>query len=174
MSENSAQGKALKRLTISAMLLAVSAILGLFKIPLSPSSEIRLQFLPVAIEGMLFGPLYGGIVGGLSDIVCYIVKPTGAFFPGFTISAVIQGVIYGLILNKDRSLLRIVAAQAVDTIVVSMILNPIWLMMLYQSGFIALFTGRLLKVLIMFPINTALLAVLIPVVVKIEKKQISL
>ena len=43
-----------------------------------------------------------------------------------------------------------------------------------QSGFIALFTGRLLKVLIMFPINTALLAVLIPVVVKIEKKQISL
>ena len=156
------------------MLLALSVIFGFFKIPLSQVSEIRLQFLPVAAEGMLFGPLYGGILGGLSDILCYIVRPTGAFFPGFTVSAIIQGVIYGLMLRKNQGIGRIIATQALDTVIISLILNPIWLMMLYRSGFIALFTGRLLKVLILFPINTALLAVLIPVVVKIEKKQISL
>ena len=56
--EANATGKtALYRLTVSAMLLALSVILGFFKIPLTQTSEIRLQFLPVAIEGALFGPL---------------------------------------------------------------------------------------------------------------------
>lgn len=153
------QRKAVLRLTISGMFLALSVILGLFKIPLSQISEIRLQFLPVAAEGILFGPLYGGILGGLSDILCYIVKPTGAFFPGFTFSAIVQGVIYGTLLRKDQSLGRIITASALDTLIVSMILNPIWLMMLYSNSFKVIFMGRIIKVLIMFPINTILLAV---------------
>lgn len=150
-----------RRLTVSAMLLAISVIFGFFKIPLSQVSEIRLQFLPVAVEGMLFGPLYGGILGGLSDILCYIVRPTGAFFPGFTLSAILQGVIYGLILKKDQGLVRILIAQGLDTVLVSLILNPLWLMILYGNGFIAFFTARIIKVLIMFPINVVLLAVVI-------------
>ena len=121
------------------MLLALSVILGFFKIPLSQVSEIRLQFLPVAAEGILFGPLYGGIVGGLSDILCYMVRPTGAFFPGFTISAVIQGIIYGLILHKDHGLKRILLALVLDTVIVSLILNPLWLMILYGNSFIVVF-----------------------------------
>ena len=150
-----------KRITISAMLLAISVIFGFFKIPLSQVSEIRLQFLPVAVEGAVYGPLYGGIVGGLSDILCYIARPTGPFFPGFTISAVIQGVIYGLILRKGHSLKRVMAAQAVDCIVISMILNPIWLYFLYGMGFAALFSARLIKVLVMYPINVALIMIVI-------------
>ena len=148
----------LQRLTVSAMLLAISVIFGLFKIPLSQVSEIRLQFLPVAVDGMLFGPLYGGIVGALSDILCYIVRPTGPFFPGFTISAAVQGLIYGLILRRSSGMGRIIAAQAADCIIVSLILNPIWLMMLYGNAFMPLFIARLPKVLIMFPVNTVLLA----------------
>lgn len=151
------QRKAVLRLTTSAMLLALSVILGFFKIPLSQVSEIRLQFLPVAAEGILFGPLYGGIVGGLSDILCYMVRPTGAFFPGFTISAVIQGMIYGLILHEDHGLKRILLALVLDTVIVSLILNPLWLMILYGNSFIVVFSARIIKVLIMFPINALFL-----------------
>ena len=151
------QRNAIQRLTISAMLLALSVMLGFFKIPLSQVSEIRLQFLPVAAEGILFGPLYGGILGGLSDILCYIVRPTGAFFPGFTVSAILQGIIYGVFLRKSRDFGHIFAAAAIDTLVVSLILNPIWLMMLYGNSYKVIFLGRLAKVLIMFPINIILL-----------------
>ena len=158
------QRKAILRLTISAMLLALSVIFGFFKIPLSQVSEVRLQFLPVAAEGMLFGPLYGGILGGLSDILCYIVRPTGAFFPGFTISAIIQGVIYGLLLRKNQSLGRILATQALDTVIISLILNPIWLMMLYGNSFVVIFMERIIKVLIMLPINTALLTAVVKLI----------
>jgi hypothetical protein len=38
-----------------------------------------------------------------------------------------------------------------------MILNPIWLKLLYGNAFFAVFGARLLKVLIMFPINVILL-----------------
>ncbi len=149
------------RLTVSAMLLALSVILGLFKIPISQVSEIRLQFLPVAMGGMLFGPLYGGIIGGLSDILGYIVRPTGPFFPGFTISAIVQGAIYGIMLKKDQSLKMVMIAQGVDCIVVSMILNPVWLYFMYDMGFAALFVTRLIKILVMYPVNVILLMVLI-------------
>jgi len=160
--EANATGKtALYRLTVSAMLLALSVILGFFKIPLTQTSEIRLQFLPVAIEGALFGPLYGGILGGLSDILCFIVRPTGAFFPGFTVSAILQGVIYGVVLRRSQTVPRIIAAQTIDCILVSLILTPIWLMLLYGNAFIPIFVGRLPNVLIMFPINVILLSLVI-------------
>ena len=151
------QKRTIQRITISAMLLAISVIFGFFKIPLSQASEIRLQFLPVAVEGMLFGPLYGGILGGLSDILCYIVRPTGPFFPGFTFSAVIQGVIYGVLLKKDQTIGRILIAQTLDTVVVSLILTSLWLALLYGNAFIPLIGSRIIKVIIMYPVNTVLL-----------------
>ena len=156
--------KAIQRLTISAMMLALSVILGIFKIPLSQLSEIRLQFLPVAADGILFGPLYGGIVGGLSDILCYLVRPTGVFFPGFTVSSVIQGAIYGFVLRNNKSMRNMLIALALDTVIVSLILNPIWLMMLYGNSFEVIFSARIVKVLIMLPINAALLTAVIKLI----------
>ena len=74
-------------LTVSAMMLALSTILGFLKVPVTQLIELRFAFLPIACTGMLFGPAVGGIVGGLSDILGFIVKPTGPYFPGFTITA---------------------------------------------------------------------------------------
>ncbi len=160
--------KSIRVLTTCAMLLAVSAIFGFFKIPISDVAEIRLQFLPVACAGMLYGAPAGALVGGLSDILCYIVKPTGPFFPGFTISSIIQGMIYGFILyNKPLSLKRVIMAQLMDTLVVSLILNPIWLMILYNNAFSVVFFSRIVKVAVMLPINTALLMGVLSIVRKL-------
>ncbi len=160
--------KDIRVLTVCAMLLAISAIFGFFKIPLSDVAEIRLQFLPVACAGMLFGAPAGALVGGLSDILCYIVKPTGPFFPGFTISSIIQGMIYGFILyNKPLSLKRVIMAQIADTVVISLILNPVWLMILYNNAFGVIFVSRLVKVAVMLPINTVLLMGVLSVVRRI-------
>ena len=62
-------------LTASAMLLAIAVILGFFKIPVNQFMELRFAFLPIACTGMLFGPFVGGVVGALSDILGYLVKP---------------------------------------------------------------------------------------------------
>ena len=145
-------------LTVCAMLLAVATVFGYFKIPLSEVVEIRLQFLPVACSGMLFGVPAGAVVGGLADILCYIVKPTGPFFPGFTVSSIIQGAIYGLLLyDKPVTVKRVILAQLIDTVIISIVLTTLWLKLLYGNAFMALFSVRLIKSAVMFPINTVLL-----------------
>lgn len=145
-------------MTTCAMLLGIAVILGFFKIPISDVAEIRLQFLPVACTGMLFGPAIGGIVGGLTDVLGFLVKPTGPYFPGFTITGIVQGVLYGLILyKKTPSIKRIIAAQLLDTLIISLCLNTVCLSILYGQGIMAVLGARIIKTLIMFPINVLLL-----------------
>ena len=43
-------------LTVSAMMLALSTILGFLKAPVTELIELRFAFLPIACTGMLFGP----------------------------------------------------------------------------------------------------------------------
>ncbi len=46
--------------------------------------------MPIAICGMLYGSMIGGIAGAVGDIVGFITKPTGdGYFFGFTISALL-------------------------------------------------------------------------------------
>lgn len=160
-----------KVLTASAMLLAIAVILGFFKIPISDIVEIRLQFLPVACAGMLFGPAVGGIIGGLTDVLAFLIKPTGPYFPGFTITGIIQGVLYGIVLyKKTPTLKRIIAAQLLDSLVIGLVLNTICLAVLYGQAVYAVFSARIIKTLIMLPINILLLTVVLKGVKAMNKR----
>lgn len=149
--------KDLKTLTASAMLLAVAVVLGFYRLQLTEYLRIGFDFIAKELTGMLFGPVVGCFVGGLSDIIAYIIKPVGGFFPGFTISTMAAGTIYGLFLYKRPvSLVRIIAANTTVTILVNLILNTYWLTILYGDAFFALFPARVLKQLIMLPIEIVL------------------
>jgi len=142
-------------ITISAMLVAIGTVLGFFKIPITSLVEIRFQSIPIEIGGAVFGPFIGGIIGMLTDVLSYIVRPTGAFFPGFTISSIITGVIFGIILHgKEPKLWRVFLAGLINMIVVSCLLNTLWLSILYSTPFTVSFISRLPKNLVMYPIDT--------------------
>lgn len=146
-------------LTNAGLLTAAAIVLGFFKIPLTDIIEIRFASLPVAIAGYLFGPVIGGAVGALSDLGGYFLKPTGPFFPGFTITSMVSGIIFGLMLHgRKPTLQRILAAQIVYTVICGILLNSIWLSMLYGNGFIAVLSARLVKELVMIPVQTLMLA----------------
>ena len=147
-----------KTLTVAAMLSALGIVLGFFKIPINQLIEIRFGSLPIAMAGMLFGPGVAGVVGFICDIGGYLVKPTGPFFPGFTFSAIVSGIIYGVMLyGKKCTLLRVFMAQVVHTLIVGIILNSYWLDILYfQNGYVATIIARLPKELIMIPIMTVI------------------
>ena len=146
-------------LTGAGLLSAVAIILGFFKIPVTQLIEIRFAMLPIALAGSLFGPVVGGIVGMIADVGGYIVKPTGPFFPGFTITSLISGVIFGIFLYRQKpGAQHILASQIVYTLVCGILLNSLWLSMLYGNGFIPVLTARLVKEMVMIPINTLMLA----------------
>src|SRR3712207_3367803 len=98
--DSAAELKKTRSLAISAMLLALACVLGFFSVQVTPTMKIGVSFIPNELVGFLFGPVVGPIFGAVGDIVKYFLKPTGPFFPGFTISAIVGGLIYGCILYK--------------------------------------------------------------------------
>ena len=148
-----------KTLTVAAMLTAIGIILGFFKLPINQLIEIRFGSLPICMAGMLFGPGVAGVVGALVDIGGYLVKPTGPFFPGFTVSGIVGGIIFGLMLHKKKiTFLRVLMTQIVYTVIVGVIMNSYWLSLLYlKDGYIAAIVARLPKELIMIPVYTVLI-----------------
>lgn len=154
--------KKVRVLTLAAMLIAVSIVLGFFKLPISPALEIRFTSLPIAMAGFLMGPMVGAAIGVISDIGAYIVRPTGPFFAGFTVSAAVMGLIFGTLLHKKKlTWMRVFASQAIVGVLVGILMNSFWLAMLFDKGFIAIMMSRIVKELIMIPLNTFILMMLI-------------
>lgn len=145
-------------LTAAAMLVALTVILSFFTIYITQSARFSFSFVPMAMGGMLFGPVVSSIIGVLSDIIGYIIKPTGPYMPLFTLNALITGMVYGIFLFKKKPTLKnIVTAQIIVTILVDITLNSCWLVLLYGQGFAAILPLRILKSTLFFPVQVLIL-----------------
>ncbi|WP_265488742.1 folate family ECF transporter S component [Lactobacillus sp. PV034] len=139
----------LKKMVLLAVLVAINIILQ--KISFGPAYlKVGLGFLGLTILGYYFGPFWGGIGAGISDLaMASIFGVEGGFFPGFTISAIISGVIYGFFFyQKPIKIWRIIVASLLVTIIVNLCLNTYWLHVLYGLNLRAAFLQRVLKELI--------------------------
>lgn len=148
----------IRKLSAMAMMLALAVVLGFYAtVQVGDFMRIGFAFIPNELTGMLFGPAAGGILAALADIVKYLVKPIGAFFPGFTLSALLGGLIYGIVLyKKPLSLKRVIVANALVTVFVNLLLNTFWLTILYGNGFMALLPARFVKEAVLLPIDVVL------------------
>ncbi|WP_242973920.1 folate family ECF transporter S component [Clostridium thermosuccinogenes] len=158
-----------RTIAMSGMLVALNVILTFFDISLSNVLRISFSFLPLAMGGMLYGPVVGGAMGVVGDILGYLARPDGPFFPGFTLNALLSGALYGLFLYKRPVKLKsVIAVSLLITVSINLLLNPVWLSMMYGNAFIVLLTGRIVKNVIMFPINTALLFAALKLVERVK------
>jgi len=68
-----------------------------------PALRVGFGSVPIIMSGMMFGPVVGGITGVVADLVGYLINPMGGtFFPGFTLSAALYGVIAGILFKKMK------------------------------------------------------------------------
>ena len=160
-----AELKKVKSVTLTAMLMALSVILGYFTIEAGPYLKIGFSSLVNQFVCFLFGPVVGTVYNGLLDILKYMVKPTGPFFPGFTLTAMLGGVIHGYILYRRRpTLARVFAAQLLVKVLLNCGLNTLWLQMLYGQGFMAILPGRIVSNAVMLPVDTLLYYIILQAV----------
>ncbi|MDR1101627.1 MAG: folate family ECF transporter S component [Clostridiales bacterium] len=153
--------KKTRTLTISALLVAAYLLLDRFTIPITPTLHISVKFAAIALAGCLYGAKIGACVGGLCDVIGYFAYPKGAFFWGFTLSAIIVGVIFGLIAGrKTPSIWRVLLAQILCTIVVDLALNTYWLSLMYGMNAWIAFIGRYAEKLLMLIPMTGLIFLL--------------
>lgn len=150
--------KNIRSLSGAAMLGALNVVLDMFTITLTQFLYISFSFLAVAVSGFLYGPLLSGFAALFVDIVRYMVHPKGAFFIGFTLNEFIIGFLYGLYFYKKKvTLKRVIAAKATVVIVINFFLTPLWLSIMYGQAFKIMVAARLTKNAIMFPIDVAML-----------------
>ena len=150
--------KHLKTIVVTAMLIAIGVVLGFFfTIQVTDFLKIGFSFIANEMTALLFGPVVGGIMGGVTDIIKFVLKPTGAYFFGFTFNAILGAVIYGMILyHRPISLKRILIAKIIVAIIVNLLLGTYWLHIMYGKAFWALIPVRLWKQVMSVPIESFL------------------
>ncbi|SFC73227.1 ECF transporter S component, folate family [Alkalibacterium subtropicum] len=133
-------------IAIVGVLMAMAIALGRVGIT-TPIVRITFSFLPTALIGILFGPWVAGVAAALGDILGFIIGGgVGGFFPGFTLSAFLGGVSYGVFLHKKKvTKKRVLMAVAFNTLFVNLTLNTLWLYILTQNPLAVLLPPRLLQ-----------------------------
>ena len=148
-----------KKIAILGMLLALNVVLARFSIH-TLTVKVGFAFITLVISAMLYGPLEAGIIGALGDVLGYVINPVGAFFPGFTITAFLTGMVYGLFLKKNVTILKAIGAAAIAQFVIGLICNTYLLTILTGQGFIAMLPGRVLQAFVLFMLQAVIIILL--------------
>ncbi len=144
-----------------ALLIAMEIVLSRFLSFSAWNMKIGLSFLPVAVAGILLGPIPAGIVAALGDFIGAVLFPIGAYFPGFTLTAFLTGCCFGLFLFHAQTPRRILSAVAVNQLAFSLALNTLWISMIYGSPYLPLLATRLIQCAVLFPVQFVSILLLI-------------
>ena len=71
--------RSMKTMVAASMLLAITVVLGFYRLQLTDFLRLGFDFLPKELTAMLFGPGVGCVVAALADIISFIIKPVGRF-----------------------------------------------------------------------------------------------
>lgn len=148
--------KAVTTLAACAMFAALAMILNqVASIDIGPYVRIGFSGIPNRLVDYLFGPVTGCLFSGILDVVKYFLKPSGPFFFGFTFNAMLASFMYGCFYyRKKLTIKRVLAAKFIVMLTVNVLLNTLWISMLYGKGIMVLLPARALKNLIMWPIDS--------------------
>lgn len=157
------------RLVYMALLVATSIVFtrvfGVM-LPIAGVGALRLSFgeIPIILAGLLMGPVAGGVVGTLADLLGYALNPMGGpYFPGFTLTAALTGILPALFLrwffNNRLSLASILVAIACSELLTSVILNTFWLSIMYGRAFFVLLPLRFAARVILVPTYALVISV---------------
>lgn len=134
-----------KQMVTIGLLVAMHIVLSRFLSINAWNIKIGFAFVPVFLAAWAYGPLPAAAVGALGDFLGAVLFPIGPYFPGFTLSCALTGVIFGLLLHREQTLPRIVTAVVLNQFGVSLLLTSLWISVLYGSPYIVLLGTRVIQ-----------------------------
>lgn len=159
-SQAAKEWRSLRVLTLAALFVALRVVLSSFFLPLPAvlgTQRVYFTFFINALGSYLYGPLMGLAVGGVSDLVGFLMHPSGGFFFGYTLTAMAGSFLYGIFLYRTRiTVLRLVLCKLTVNLVVNVLMNGLWDSILAGTGFWVLAAARLPKNLIALPVEVLL------------------
>ncbi len=155
-----------RNLVLFGLFIALEIVFTRFlqvSIPLS-KDRISLGFIPVSMGGMQFGPLGGGIIAGIADLIRASLLPDagGAINPLYTVTAVLKGVLYGAFLYKNTDWKRILLVSFLIFLFVNVGLNSAITAFSYGGTFLARVAVKIWPNLANFLLQVAILIPALP------------
>lgn len=148
-----------KTICVLGVLTALEIVLSRFLSINAWNIKIGFSFVPVVVTAMLFGPVPAAVVAATGDFLGALLFPIGAYFPGFTFTAFLTGLVFGFFLRKEQTWKTIIPAVLISQLALSLLLNTFWISVLYGSPYGPLLLTRL--------VQTAILTVLQTVVIRL-------
>ena len=153
MNRNSERSKKIKRNTVRivamGLLIALQVVLSRFLSINLQFLKIGFSFIPIMFSGYLYGASGGVVVAVVSDLIGALLFPSGAFFPGFTATAALSGLIYGISFGGKCTTAKVVSGVITEQVVCGLLLNTWWLSLMYGSSFKALLLTRVWQIVVM-------------------------
>lgn len=161
------------KIILTAVLVALNVILERFMPSYSVwNNNISFGFITVAFAACYLGAPYAIAVGGLGDLIGAVIKPFGPYFVGYTITNMLVGLVLGVFLYKKATVLRISIATVINKIVFSLVVNTIFISVLYRGGIAAFWVvlvSRIPFVALMTAVEIILISLLFTQKSKINK-----
>ncbi|MDR1909005.1 MAG: folate family ECF transporter S component [Spirochaetaceae bacterium] len=147
-----------KKLVLASLLLAMLIVVERLISIQTPILRVSFAYVPIMLSGMLLGPAWSTLVAVLGDLLGMLLFPKAAFFIGYTLSAALTGLVYGLFLynagTRKQFLLRLIISNLAVLVFISLGLTSLWIAITLRRAFWALLPPRILSAAIRFPIET--------------------
>ncbi|MGI5976248.1 MAG: folate family ECF transporter S component [Candidatus Limivicinus sp.] len=145
---------ATKKLTVSAILLAAAILLTRVLAFNTPIMKIGLGFAAIAFCAMAYGPGWAALLAALADFLGSLLFPTGPYFPGFSLTAALTGLIFGLCLYRRSSALKsALLASGLNVVLVSFLANTAMISYITSASYPALLAVRAVQLAVMLPLQ---------------------
>lgn len=127
------------KIVLTSLLVALNIIMERFLAYSVWNLTISFSFITIAFAAVFLGIPYTIIVAGLGDFIGAILFPFGTYFPGFTFTNCLAGFILAFFIHKKCNILTVSVGVIINKIVCTVILNSIWISILYRGGISAFF-----------------------------------
>lgn len=143
------------KISYISLLIAMSIVLtrlASIRIAIGGVEGIRIGFgkFPIILGGLMLGPLYGGIIGAISDMVGYIIQPIGPYMPHFTVISALSGILPSLLIHflgrDDLNIFKFAVAIGFTLVITDLTLIPYALHVIFEIPWQVLMIPRLFSV----------------------------
>lgn len=147
-------------LVTAAVLIALNVVLSRFLSINAWNIKIGFTFVTIFVAGYFYGPGFSATVAVIADIIGALLFPSGAFFLGFTLTALLTGLLFGFMLHKKQTPVRILITVLADQLILGLLINTYWIAILYGTTFGAAVMTRIVQCLIMIPVELVTISLL--------------
>ena len=145
--------KVLREIIILAILVALNVVLSKVLAFNLWNMRFGFSFLTLAIAAKYCNFLGPIIVAALGDVLGALLFPTGTFYFGFTITAIISGLIYSIFFSKETKIFNVITTVLSSQLICSLLLNSFWISVLFDTSFTGQLITRLVQVAVMTSIQ---------------------